>query len=183
MNHDRSQWEWRTFFALVITISVMEAAKAEYAPHGRAIPVENVKTLHFHKGKDTTYRRSSPMPQLRCLKGCEFEPGITLATFVQLDMPHHSVHWPYSVYERRHSSRISTTCFISGFNYLARKLNNNIVWHRSFFLKLKNPSLLWTDIPNDMNQILWFWPDLRQLPRAIQNFGNVRSFRWYKMRI
>ncbi|KAI5077137.1 hypothetical protein GOP47_0006961 [Adiantum capillus-veneris] len=35
-----------------------------------------LKSLTFVKGKDTTHRRSSAVPQLICVKGCEFEPVI-----------------------------------------------------------------------------------------------------------
>ena len=48
---------------------------AEYAPFADSVPMSKLGQMQFHRGQDTTYKRSSPIPQLRCVKGCEFEPG------------------------------------------------------------------------------------------------------------
>jgi len=42
--------------------------------HISSILLENVQTLTFEQGKYTTGRRSSPIPQLNCLKNCEHTP-------------------------------------------------------------------------------------------------------------
>lgn len=47
---------------------------AEYASFGDAMHMSKLGQMKFHQGQDTTYKRSSPIPQLRCVKGCEFEP-------------------------------------------------------------------------------------------------------------
>lgn len=55
---------------------VIPSVGAEYAPFDDAVPMSKLGQMQFHRGQDTTYKRSSPIPQLRCVKGCEFEPGM-----------------------------------------------------------------------------------------------------------
>ena len=61
-------------------------ARADYRPHGKSMLFKKDQMLVFHKGRDTTYKRSSPIPQLRCMRGCEFEPGISLSYVMQLNL-------------------------------------------------------------------------------------------------
>ncbi len=42
----------------------------------RPIAMADMYTIVFYKGLKTTSRRAAPILQLRCLKGCEYVPGM-----------------------------------------------------------------------------------------------------------
>ncbi|KAG0609739.1 hypothetical protein M758_7G010500 [Ceratodon purpureus] len=71
-------------WALLVDVAhVIPSVGAEYAPFGDAVPLSKLGQMQFHRGQDTTYKRSSPIPQLRCVKGCEFEPAVVHCTNVK----------------------------------------------------------------------------------------------------
>ncbi|KAG0575289.1 hypothetical protein KC19_VG333900 [Ceratodon purpureus] len=62
-------------FVLILGV-ILDTMEAEFVPNGRPVLLDEVKELHFQKGRETTYKRSPSLPQLRCTRGCEFEPDI-----------------------------------------------------------------------------------------------------------
>ena len=64
------------FLSILNVKHVISFVGAENASIGDAISISKLKHMEFHQGQDTTYKRSSPIPQLRCIKGCEYEVGM-----------------------------------------------------------------------------------------------------------
>lgn len=76
---DQKLWRKVLYFLVVTIMVVIMCARrvtAQYTPHGRPVHLDSVNALFFYRHRDTTYRRSSPIPQIRCLRGCEYEPGM-----------------------------------------------------------------------------------------------------------
>lgn len=65
------------FLQIVCAIACLSSTRcvAVYTPYGNPVRLASISSLTFVKGHDTTHRRSSPIPQLLCLKGCDYEPG------------------------------------------------------------------------------------------------------------
>eukprot|EP00249_Psilotum_nudum_P012061 c23559_g1_i7 orf=325-954(-) len=61
---------------LLVLISRLPLAVAEYAPYGQQVLLESVKSITLHKGRETTYRRTFSIPQLKCLSGCDYQPDV-----------------------------------------------------------------------------------------------------------
>eukprot|EP00249_Psilotum_nudum_P012058 c23559_g1_i4 orf=3-410(-) len=61
---------------LLVLISRLPLAVAEYAPYGQQVLLESVKSITLHKGRETTYRRTFSIPQLKCLSGCDYQPDL-----------------------------------------------------------------------------------------------------------
>ena len=56
-----------------IVLSAAAAAAADSGKH-KKVPIREVTSLLLHRGKMTTGRRASPVPQLNCLSNCQDAP-------------------------------------------------------------------------------------------------------------
>ncbi|MCO5589506.1 hypothetical protein L7F22_043474 [Adiantum nelumboides] len=54
----------------------ISSCTAIYTPRGNSVRLASIPSLIFVKGKNTAHRRSSALPQLLCVKGCEHEPAV-----------------------------------------------------------------------------------------------------------
>lgn len=78
------KWTWQILWMLFVVATIVNrVTQAECSPYGSPISLDEVTELHFHKGRDTTYSRNPPLPQLTCTRGCEFQPDVVVCTNIK----------------------------------------------------------------------------------------------------
>uniref|UniRef100_A9T1R7 Store-operated calcium entry-associated regulatory factor n=1 Tax=Physcomitrium patens TaxID=3218 RepID=A9T1R7_PHYPA len=78
--------------------------------------VNQMKKMEFHKGLNTSYKRAEPIPQLRCLEGCDnYEPSMVQCSNIKNDR---NPKWQCEADLPRHLKFHKTTINCEAFTYL-----------------------------------------------------------------
>nr|PNR32624.1 hypothetical protein PHYPA_024566 [Physcomitrium patens] len=76
--------------------------------------VNQMKKMEFHKGLNTSYKRAEPIPQLRCLEGCDnYEPSMVQCSNIKNDR---NPKWQCEADLPRHLKFHKTTINCEGFD-------------------------------------------------------------------
>eukprot|EP00898_Chlorokybus_atmophyticus_P000085 jgi/Chlat1/1077/Chrsp110S01570 len=79
------QLGWLLAWLLLLSLTWTAPSLGGYTPYNRAVMIDDVKALTLRRGEYTASRRTAPVPQLKCLQGCEYEPDVVQCTNVGSD--------------------------------------------------------------------------------------------------